>query len=100
MLGGLRKVCSVLIGVSKYRKLTTPRFFHQDGNYARCPGGKDGHYDMSLWLTDGFKGGAGGDWGQRLATEQFLSDVRSGKDSVHIFLHEMVSHMLHDKVYC
>ncbi|GAA2271285.1 hypothetical protein GCM10010145_54680 [Streptomyces ruber] len=40
------------------------RFFHQDGNYSRCPGGVTRHYDQSLWLTKGFQGGAGGDWGQ------------------------------------
>jgi hypothetical protein len=34
------------------------RFFHQDNNYSRCPGGKAAHYDYGLWLTDGFKGGA------------------------------------------
>jgi hypothetical protein len=37
---------------------TCGRFFHQDNNYSKCPGGKNMHYDMSLWLTDGFKGGA------------------------------------------
>lgn len=37
---------------------TCGRFFHQDGNYATCAGGKDMHYDMSLWLTDGMAGGA------------------------------------------
>lgn len=34
------------------------RFFHQDGRYGTCPGGSEGHYDMSLWLTDGMTGGA------------------------------------------
>ncbi|HEY1178416.1 MAG TPA: cellulose-binding domain-containing protein, partial [Phytomonospora sp.] len=47
------------------------RFFHQDGNYSGCPGGKAHHYDMSLWLTSGFGGGAGGDWGQRVGSEYF-----------------------------
>ena len=42
------------------------RFFHQDGNYSQCPGGAARHYDQSLWLTKGFGGGAGGDWGQRI----------------------------------
>lgn len=37
------------------------RFFHQDGNYAKCPGGVTRHYDQSLWLTKGFQGGAA--WG-------------------------------------
>jgi hypothetical protein len=45
------------------------RFFHQQAGYTYpdCPGGAAAHYDLSLWLTDGFGGGAGGDWGQRLA---------------------------------
>jgi len=47
------------------------RFFHQDGNYSRCPGGVARHYDQSLWLTKGFQGGAGGDWGQRVGQEYF-----------------------------
>jgi hypothetical protein len=34
------------------------RFFHRNGQYANCPGGKDMHYDMSFWLTDKFGGGA------------------------------------------
>src|SRR5688500_11944786 len=39
------------------------RFFNQNGTYPRCPGGVARHYDMSLWLTAGMGGGAGGDWG-------------------------------------
>lgn len=34
------------------------RFFHQDADYSRCPGGAARHYDQSLWLTEGFQGGA------------------------------------------
>jgi hypothetical protein len=34
------------------------RFFHQNGDYSKCPDGPAIHYDMSLWLTDGFRGGA------------------------------------------
>jgi hypothetical protein len=30
------------------------RFFHQDNDYSKCPGGAANHYDMSLWLTDSF----------------------------------------------
>jgi hypothetical protein len=59
------------------------RFFHQDGNYSGCPGGASHHYDHSLWLTAGFNGGAGGDWGQRIGSEYFTSD------NIHILLHEM-----------
>jgi hypothetical protein len=64
------------------------RFFNQNGQYNKCPGGADFHYDMSLWLTDGFQGGAGGDWGQRLGTDGFLAELT--KKDIHIFLHEMV----------
>ena len=63
------------------------RFFHQDGNYSGCPGGASRHYDHSLWLTAGFAGGAGGDWGQRIGSEYFMSNLTT--DSIHILLHEM-----------
>jgi hypothetical protein len=63
------------------------RFFHQDGNYSGCPGGASHHYDMSLWLTAGFGGGAGGDWGQRIGSEYYMSNL--GTDNIHILLHEM-----------
>lgn len=63
------------------------RFFHQDNNYDSCPGGATHHYDVSLWLTAGMEGGAGGDWGQRVGSEYFLSAI----DSPHIWLHEFVS---------
>jgi hypothetical protein len=63
------------------------RFFHQDGNYSRCPGGTARHYDQSLWLTKGFQGGAGGDWGQRLGQEYFTSAL--DQPNIHIYLHEV-----------
>lgn len=63
------------------------RFFHQDGNYSRCPGGAARHYDQSLWLTKGFQGGAGGDWGQRVGQEYFTSAL--GQENIHIYLHEV-----------
>jgi cellulose binding protein with CBM2 domain len=63
------------------------RFFHQDGNYSGCPGGASHHYDHSLWLTAGFSGGAGGDWGQRIGSEYYLSNLTA--DNIHILLHEM-----------
>lgn len=68
---------------------TCGRFFNrQDGyQYPNCPGGFDNHYDMSLWLTDGFGGGAGGDWGQRLGTSGFLNSLGSGTNT--IVLHEI-----------
>ncbi|WP_218041040.1 cellulose-binding domain-containing protein [Acrocarpospora macrocephala] len=63
------------------------RFFHQDGNYSGCPGGASHHYDMSLWLTAGMSGGAGGDWGQRIGSEYFVGAL--GSANIHILLHEI-----------
>ncbi|KAL4917361.1 hypothetical protein BDW62DRAFT_201791 [Aspergillus aurantiobrunneus] len=63
------------------------RFFHQDGDYSGCAAGADRHYDESLWLTDGFEGGAGGDWGQRMGTEYFLQNIDA--ENIHIYLHEI-----------
>jgi hypothetical protein len=63
------------------------RFFHQDGNYSRCPGGAARHYDQSLWLTEGFGGGAGGDWGQRMGRSYFTGALN--QENIHIYLHEV-----------
>ncbi|KAH6838678.1 hypothetical protein B0I37DRAFT_316781 [Chaetomium sp. MPI-CAGE-AT-0009] len=63
------------------------RFFHQDGDYGSCPGGASRHYDQSLWLTEGFQGGAGGDWGQRIGRSYLMDNLNS--DSIHILLHEI-----------
>ncbi|HET6710921.1 hypothetical protein [Amycolatopsis sp.] len=63
------------------------RFFNQGGSYPRCPGGVARHYDMSLWLTAGFGGGAGGDWGQRIGSEYYVNALDS--DNIHILLHEI-----------
>jgi hypothetical protein len=65
------------------------RFFHQQEGFAypECEGGADKHYDMSLWLTAGFSGGAGGDWGQRVASEYFTGSVTN--EHLHIWLHEL-----------
>ena len=63
------------------------RFFNQSGTYPNCPGGVAHHYDQSLWLTAGFQGGAGGDWGQRIGSEYFVGAL--GQDDIHILLHEI-----------
>ncbi|GGM05504.1 immune inhibitor A [Dactylosporangium sucinum] len=63
------------------------RFFNQSGQYPNCPGGPSHHYDMSLWLTAGFGGGAGGDWGQRIGSEYYVGALDT--DNIHILLHEM-----------
>ncbi|WP_416985780.1 cellulose binding domain-containing protein [Streptomyces sp. T028] len=63
------------------------RFFHQDGDYSQCPGKEAEHYDESLWLTKGFEGGAGGDWGQRVGQEYFVGAL--DQEDIHIYLHEV-----------
>lgn len=63
------------------------RFFNQNGSYPNCPGGASHHYDMSLWLTSGFGGGAGGDWGQRMGSEYFVNNRNA--ENIHILLHEI-----------
>jgi hypothetical protein len=63
------------------------RFFNQSGNYPNCPGGAARHYDHSLWLTDGFGGGHGGDWGQRMGREYFMNNINAA--NMTIFLHEL-----------
>ncbi|GAB7039577.1 hypothetical protein JCM9533A_34270 [Catenuloplanes niger JCM 9533] len=63
------------------------RFFNQNGQYPNCPGGYAHHYDMSLWLTAGMGGGAGGDWGQRMGSEYFVNSLN--QENQHILLHEI-----------
>ncbi|WP_214411668.1 cellulose-binding domain-containing protein [Sphaerisporangium fuscum] len=63
------------------------RFFHQDGDYSGCPGGAAHHYDLSLWLTAGMTGGAGGDWGERIGSEYYVGALDS--ENIHILLHEI-----------
>ncbi|MEU6076782.1 cellulose-binding protein [Micromonospora sp. NPDC047074] len=63
------------------------RFFNQNGTYPNCPGGVARHYDMSLWLTAGMGGGAGGDWGQRVGSEYFVNNINAA--DMHIVLHEI-----------
>lgn len=79
------------------------RFFHQGNDYSACKAGAARHYgklytpnltctiltrtDQSLWLTPGFNGGAGGDWGQRVAQEYFMENLDT--ENIHIVLHEI-----------
>ncbi|WP_339157767.1 dockerin [Paenibacillus sp. FSL W8-0186] len=63
------------------------RFEHfNDRNYV-YPGGLDKRFDMYLWATANFGGGAGGDWGQRMSDEYILSTVNNYE--VHIMEHEI-----------
>lgn len=65
------------------------RFFHREAGYQYpgCTGGRESHYDMSLWLTEGFQGGAGGDWGQRVGRSYFIGAI--DQTTLHILSHEM-----------
>jgi hypothetical protein len=63
------------------------RFFNRNGSYPNCPGGNARHYDMSLWLTAGFGGGHGGDWGQRMGSEYFVNNRNN--ENITILLHEI-----------
>ncbi|GAA0137441.1 hypothetical protein YSY43_42820 [Paenibacillus sp. YSY-4.3] len=63
------------------------RFEHfNDRNYV-YPGGLDKRFDMYLWATTNFGGGAGGDWGQRMSDDYILSTVNNNE--VHITEHEI-----------
>ena len=59
---------------------------HQEQTYNNgtpgCPGGYARHYDQSLWLTDGFGGGAGGDWGQRMGREYFMNNLHTANMTI------------------
>ena len=68
---------------------TCSRMNHRDGNYGACPGGEPSHFDMSLWGTQGFGGGAGGDWGQRVSSSYILSVASRPQAEAHIIEHEI-----------
>ncbi|KKA28174.1 hypothetical protein TD95_004219 [Thielaviopsis punctulata] len=63
------------------------KFFQKGNDYSGCAGGQAQHYDHTLWLTDGFEGGVGGDWGARLGTEYFLEAL--DQTEMHIYEHEI-----------
>lgn len=69
---------------------TCGRFFNRQAGYSypNCPGGKANHYDMSLWLSESFGGGVGGDWGQRQSRASFIN-AASATSASHIFVHEV-----------
>ncbi|MDS0527543.1 discoidin domain-containing protein [Clostridium sp. SHJSY1] len=58
----------------------------EDKNYS-YPGGYDKRFDMYLWGTTNFEGGAGGDWGQRISDDYILSMLDTNE--AHIIEHEM-----------
>lgn len=55
--------------LSRFDHFTNPNY-----NY---PGGLDKRFDMYLWATSNFGGGAGGDWGQRMSDDYILSTVNN-----------------------
>ncbi|GEM_PF-3416397 len=63
------------------------RFDHfTDPNYS-YPGGLDKRFDMYLWATSNFGGGAGGDWGQRMSDDYILNTVNLNE--IQIMEHEI-----------
>ncbi len=63
------------------------RFLHYSNPNYTYPGGLEKRFDMYLWGTTNFNGGAGGDWGQRISDDYILSilDV----NEAHIIEHEI-----------
>lgn len=53
------------------------RFFNKGGDYSGCAAGAENHYDQSLWISEDFGGGAGGDWGQRIQKSIFDQEIQS-----------------------
>lgn len=65
--------------LSRFDHFTNPNYVY--------PGGLDKRFDMYLWATSGFGGGAGGDWGQRMSDDYILSTVNSNE--IQITEHEI-----------
>lgn len=66
------------------------RMYHYDtGGVYDYPGGLDKRFDMYMWATQGFPdiGGCGGDWGQRLSDNAYLSMLDG--TNIHVFEHEL-----------
>lgn len=66
------------------------RMYHFDNNIGfDYPGGLDKRFDMYMWATQGFPdiGGCGGDWGQRLSDNAYLSMLDGS--GIHVFEHEL-----------
>lgn len=65
------------------------RFDHfQDANYS-YPGGLDKRFDMYLWCTSNFGGGAGGDWGQRMSDDYILNSDPDPNVENYVLEHEI-----------
>lgn len=59
---------------------------YSDTNYT-YGGDYNNRFDMYLWGTSNFEGGAGGDWGQRVSDQYILQSLND--DEVHIIEHEI-----------
>ncbi|WP_251038525.1 hypothetical protein [Paenibacillus albidus] len=53
------------------------RFEHFENPNYSYPGGLNKRFDMYLWATANFGGGAGGDWGQRMSDNYILSTLNN-----------------------
>lgn len=58
------------------------RFEHFTESQYAYPGGIDKRFDMYLWGTTNFGGGAGGDWGQRMSDDYILSILNADQDEI------------------
>lgn len=58
------------------------RFEHFEEPQYMYPGGLDKRFDMYLWATTSFGGGAGGDWGQRMADDYILNILKADQDEI------------------
>lgn len=50
--------------------------------YAACPQGPNGRFDMYLWATANFGGGAGGDWGSRISDDYYLNNMNAAHATI------------------
>jgi hypothetical protein len=69
----LSKTDSSIPAKLPYAPDSLSRFVHYSNPNYSYPGGLDKRFDMYLWGTTNFNGGAGGDWGQRISDDYILS---------------------------
>lgn len=73
-----------------YAPATCSRFEHfttSNYTYSSCPQGSQGRFDMYLWATANWKGGVGGDWGQRMADTYYLNNLNTAQ--ITMLVHEI-----------
>jgi len=59
---------------SRFDHFTNPSYVY--------PGGEANRFDMYLWGTTNFGGGAGGDWGQRMSDDYILSVANANEATI------------------